>query len=86
MKRTLLILEHKTKSDLFIIVIGDILKAYDVAYTYKVKRYSIKEITPAKICIFQNEKCPIISEYLSCYTIFYNEKELTVSSTQIEIL
>jgi hypothetical protein len=86
MKKTILKLKHKEKDDLFMVVNGDIAKAYDVAQTFNVKGYTMKSATPAQICIFKNEKCPIISEHLNYYTIFHNEKELIVTSTQIEIL
>ena len=83
MKRTILKLQHKEKEDLFIVVNGGVADAYDVSEKYKGKGYNIKEITPAQMCIFQNEKCPIITEHLNYYTIFYNQQELRVTSTQI---
>jgi hypothetical protein len=86
MKRTILKLQHDEKPDLFIVVNGGVAEAYDIAQTYKVKNYVMKEAVPARICIFQNEKCPIISEHLNYYTIFHNQQELAVTSTQIEIL
>ena len=86
MKRTILKLQHKEKEDLFIVVNGGVAQVYDVSERYKGKGYRIKQITPAQICIFQNEKCPIISEHLNYYTIFHNEQEIKVTSTQIEIL
>lgn len=86
MKRTILKLQHKEKEDLFIVVNGGVAEAYDVAEKYRVKKYVIKEAKLAQICIFQNEKCPIITEHLNYYTIFHNEQEIKVTSTQIKIL
>ena len=86
MERTILKLQHAEKPDLFIVVNGGVAEAYGIAQTYKVKNYVMKEAVLARICIFQNEKCPIISEHLNYYTIFHNQQELAVTSTQIEIL
>ena len=86
MERTLVTLKHETKDDLFIIALGDILKAHNIAHTYKTKGYSIKEVTPAKICIYKNEKCPILSKKISICNIFYKEKEIAVLPREIEIL
>lgn len=86
MERTLVTLKDNNNDDLFIIVTGDILKAHNIAHTYKTKGYSIKEVTPAKICIYKNEKCPILSKNINFHTIFYKEKEIAVLPREIEIL
>lgn len=84
--KTILKLKHATKEDLFCVVNGNVSKAYDVAETYKAKGYIMKEATPAKMCIYKDVECAIISEHLNYYTILYNESEVTVSKNQISLL
>lgn len=84
--KTILTLKHAEKEDLFCVVNGNVAKAYDVAETYKNKGYSIKSITPAKMCIYNGFECTIISEHLNFYTLLCNGQEIRVTSTEIELL
>lgn len=84
--KTILTLKHAEKEDLFCVVNGNVAKAYDVAETYKVKGYSIKSITPAKMCMYNGKECAIISDHLNYTTILFENNEIKVTSTQIELL
>jgi len=83
--KTILILSHKEKQDLFMVVNGNVSKAYDVAETYKVKGYRLKSATTAKTCIYKGQECAIISEHLNYYVIQFEHKEIMVTSNEIEL-
>lgn len=84
--KTILTLKHAEKEDLFCVVNGNVAKAYDVAETYKVKGYSIKSATPAKMCNYNGQKCTIIKELFNFYVILHEEQEKWVTSTEIELI
>jgi hypothetical protein len=83
--KTILILSHKEKQDLFMVVNGNVSKAYDVAETYKVKGYRLKSATTAKTCVYKGQECAIISEHLNYYWIVFEGKEIKVTSNEIDL-
>lgn len=84
--KTILILKHPTKEDLFSVVNGNVAKAYDVAETYKAKGYIMKSATPAKMCNYNGLECTIIKELFNFYVILHEEQEKWVTSTEIELI
>jgi hypothetical protein len=84
MKRTILKLKHAEKPDLFIVVNGGIAEAYDVAQTFKVKKYVMKEAIPAKICIYKDTECAIIEKSLNTLVVLYEGKGIRTSYSLIK--
>ena len=84
--KTILKLKHATKEDLFCVVNGNVAKAYDVAETYKAKGYTMKEATPAKMCIYKGVECAIVKELFNYYVVLHLDKEEIVTKNQIELL